>query len=146
MNAIEFLIKEHNRVRDAFTEINDPAHKMETKKKLFNKLCEDLIRHETMEHKIWYPYFKNDKKVDETVKHLISEEKHAEKAIKQFDDVKSDEKWEEMYRKFENEVEHHAKEEETKLFPKIKSLFSEAELNKVGKEMLEFNRSYEKEN
>lgn len=146
MNAIEFLLKEHDKVRRTFAEIDSDSHKTETKKKMFDALCADLLRHETMEHKVWYPHFKNNDKVDDTVKHLVKEEKHAENAIKQFDNVKTEEEWLQKFKKFKSDVEHHAHEEESKLFPKIKSLFSEAELEKIGKEMYAFKQEYEAAN
>ncbi|MBA3662015.1 MAG: hemerythrin domain-containing protein [Gammaproteobacteria bacterium] len=146
MNAVEFLLKEHEKVRQMLDEINDESHKPETKKKMFNTLCDDLLRHEAMEHKIWYPHFKANEKLDETVKHLISEEKHAEKAINQFDKVESNEEWEKLFLKFKQDVLHHAHEEETKLFPKIKKMFSEGELENIGHEMYSFKQQYLKEN
>lgn len=142
MNAIEFLIKEHQKVRHTLTEINDKSHREETKRKMFDNLCQDIIRHEEMEHTQWYPCFKNDKRLTPTVKHLLSEEKSAEKAIKQFDHVKSYEEWEEKFLKFKKDVEHHAYEEEHDLFPEVRKLLSDEELEKIGKAMYQFKKDY----
>ncbi|MBX9702921.1 MAG: hemerythrin domain-containing protein, partial [Silvanigrellaceae bacterium] len=117
MNAIDFLIKEHNKVRDLLAAISDDSHRETTKMKMFDSLCEDLLRHETMEHSVWYPCFKNDKRLKETVRHLLTEEKGAEKAIKKLDSLNSFKEWEERFQHFKEAVEHHAKEEEEELFP-----------------------------
>lgn len=142
MNAIKFLLKEHNKVRREFSDIEDDSHKYETKKNMFDTLCNDLIRHEKMEQKLWYPHFKNNEKIDATVKHLISEEKKAETAIKEFDSVKTQKEWEDKFLKLKKDVEHHAAEEEQNLFPKIEKILTEDELEKIGKEMEDFKNEY----
>jgi hemerythrin superfamily protein len=142
MNAIDFLIKEHEKVRHTLAEIDNDCHREATKMKMFDSLCQDLIRHEEMEHKIWYPHFKNDKRLSETVKHLLSEEKGAEKAIKKFENITSLQAWEEKFSKFKEDVEHHASEEEHDLFPQVKNLLDEAELEKIGLEMYRFKHNY----
>lgn len=83
MDAIDFLTKEHEKVRNAFAEIKDESHREETQRKLFDTLCAMLIRHETMEQKLWYPRLKKFNNLDKIIKHLISEEKDAEKMIKE---------------------------------------------------------------
>jgi hemerythrin superfamily protein len=142
MDAITFLLKEHDKVRKTFAEINDESHRDETKKEMFNALCQDLIRHETMEQKVWYPHFKNNEKLDDTVKHLITEEKSAANTIKEFEKIKTEPEWEEKFLKFKKDVEHHASEEEHKLFPVVKKILDEVELEKIGKEMQEFKKEF----
>ncbi|MCE3044367.1 MULTISPECIES: hemerythrin domain-containing protein [Legionella] len=145
MNAIDFLIREHERVKQRFIDISDESHREETRKKMFNELCMELIRHEKMEHKVWYPHFKNDDRLDDTVRHLLTEEKHAEQAIRQFDDIKTEAAWERKFNKLMDDVIHHAEEEEQKLFPKVRKLLSEEELEQIGKDMSQFKRQYSKD-
>jgi len=142
MNAIDFLVKEHHRVRKTLTEINNESHREDTRKKMFDALCQDLLLHEEMEHKKWYPHFRDDKRLNQTVKHLLTEEKGAEKAIHQFDNVKSYEEWEQKFLKFKRDVEHHAYEEEHDLFPEVRKLFSEEDLEKIGQELYEFKQEH----
>lgn len=140
MNAIDFLIKEHNRVRAMLADISDDSHSEDTKKKKFDLLSQDLIRHETMEHEVWYPHFKS--KIPGTVKHLLTEEKTAEKEIKKLEDLKSNGKWEGSFLKFKDDVEHHAEEEENELFPEVQKILSDQELEEIGKKMYEFKKKY----
>ena len=142
MDAISFLTKEHDKVRKTLRDISDESHRYETKKELFDSLCHDLIRHENMEHKIWYPHFKNSEKLEHTVKHLLKEEKSAEKAIKTFDNIATEKEWENKFAKFKKDVENHASEEEEKLFPNVAKILDKAELEEIGKKMLEFKREY----
>lgn len=138
MNAIDFLTKEHNQVRKLLSDISDNSHHYETKRKIFEGLSQDLLRHESMEQKVWYPHFKN--KLPDTVKHLVREENDAEKAIKKLQEQKTESAWEESFSKFKTAVEHHASEEEKELFPEVKKLLSESELQKIGLEMHEFKQ------
>ena len=114
MDAITFLIKEHDKVRKVLKTISK-SRRYTTKKTRFKVLCRDLIRHESMEQKIWYPHFKKSKKIKSEVKHLLSEEKHAEKEIKKFKIIKTEEEWNEKFSKFKKAVEQHADEEEHEL-------------------------------
>lgn len=138
MNAIKFLIEEHNNVRQTFAEIANPAHREETKTKIFKTLCLELLRHETMEQNFWYPNFKSNPKISQEVLNLITEEKNTEQTIKDFRKIKTFEEWEYKFNVFRIDVENHANEEETKLFPYIESLLSEEELDKIGEQMAAF--------
>jgi iron-sulfur cluster repair protein YtfE (RIC family) len=142
MNAISFLLKEHDHVRKTFAEIADESHRLETKKNMFQSLGAELIRHETMEQKTWYPKLKENKELALIIQHLVSEEKSAAETIKELDKTKNDEEWAEIFFKLKEDVEHHAAEEESKLFPKVKSFLEEKELEEIGKEMREFKATY----
>ncbi|HRD71165.1 MAG TPA: hemerythrin domain-containing protein [Legionella sp.] len=143
MNAIDFLINEHNKVRTLFADINDSSHKLETKKKIFDTIHDELIRHEEMEQSVWYPELKSDKRLYDTVKHLISEEKDAKKLMERLSKIKQSEEWEKEVKKLQEDVEHHAREEEKELFPAVSKIMEEAELLRIGKEMRVFKNSYQ---
>jgi len=144
MNAITFLKKEHDKVRKLLKAITKKSHRYETKKKMFKTLCTDLLRHESMEQKVWYPNFKKSRKIKTEVKHLLSEEKHAEKVIRKFKVIKTEEEWDKLFSKFKKAVEHHAHEEEHKLFPNVKEILDEEELKVIGGEMRKFKNKYNK--
>ncbi len=143
MNAIDFLIKEHEKVRHILAEISDNSHRNQTRMHLFDDLCHDLLRHEEMEHQVWYPHFKNDKRLSDTVQHLVSEENKAEKAIAHFQDIQTQEAWEKQFNKLKHDVEHHAQEEEQNLFPEVRKLLSEEQLEKIGIAMYHFKQKYD---
>lgn len=142
MDAIAFLLKEHEAVKRMLVDINDPSHKPETKQKHFETLAEQLTRHEKMEQTLWYPFLKKNTHLNEIVKHLIAEEKIAAKLIKKFEHIKTDAKWDEAFLELKKDIEHHAQEEETKLFPKVKKLMSEHDLTTIGHEMYAFKKNY----
>lgn len=143
MNAITFLIKEHNRFRKTFAKIAKKP-KQTSSKTAFANLCQDLIRHEKMEQTVWYPHFKRKKGIKAEVKHLLGEERHAAKAIKGFKYVKNETEWKKKFSKFKKAVEHHAREEETMLFPNIEEILPNSELIKIGKTMQQFKKRFNK--
>ncbi|MDX1902491.1 MAG: hemerythrin domain-containing protein [Gammaproteobacteria bacterium] len=142
MNAIEFLVAEHEKVRKKLSDIRVASHHYATKKQMFEALSEDLIRHEAMEQKVWYPYFKNNEQLRDIVKHLLAEEKDAHIEINALNKIKIEEDWNEKFKKVKESILHHAKEEESKLFPKVKKILDEAELEIIGKELREFKENF----
>jgi len=140
MNAFDFLTQEHNRVRALLIDIANSSHHFETQQTLFRDLGKDLIRHEAMEHQVWYPHFKNN--LPNTVKHLVKEENIAEKEIKKMNELKSEIAWNEHFAKFKKAVQKHANEEEQQLFPEVAKLLSENELIEIGSKMADFKREY----
>lgn len=54
MDAIIFLKQEHKKIRQQLAAISISTNE-KTKLSKFNNLCKDLVRHETMEQKVWYP-------------------------------------------------------------------------------------------
>ncbi len=140
MNAIDFLTKEHDRVRIMLADIADESHRWETQKNLFDDLAKDLTRHEHMEHEVWYPHFKD--KLPDEVKHLVSEEKHAETEIKNIKALKTEAAWKTHFLKFKSDVAHHADEEEGDLFPEVAKILSEKELEAIGSEMFAYKQKH----
>lgn len=142
MNAIDFLIKEHHKVRTLLADLNDPSHKKETKIHLFETIKNELIRHEEMEQTVWYPKLSSNKELLEEIKHLLHEEKDASKLIDHLTKIMNSSEWEEELIKLQKDVEHHAKEEEKELFPKVKKFLDETELTRIGEAMREFKENY----
>src|SRR2546429_213466 len=108
MNAIKFLINEHNQVRRLLSELLDPTHREETQKKIFDTLHSELLRHEKMEQTIWYPQLKLNKTLTNEIKHLKDEEHHAKKFMERLDKIKNSDHWQDELYKLQQDVEHHA--------------------------------------
>jgi len=140
MDAIIYLRKQHSQFRSTFKAINKTK---DSKIKLskFNALCKELVRHEKMEQKAWYPVLRKNKDLNKVIKHLLSEERSAAKAIKNFKKIEFGLIWRLKFIKFHRDVDHHAKEEEKNLFPTVRKIFTKNELNKLGIKMKKFKAS-----
>lgn len=143
MDAIQFILKEHAKVRHTLSKFKKTLS-TSRKKQIFNSLCNDLIRHETMEEKVWYPHLKKSVQLRTVIKHLISEEKTAEKEIKKMNKIKESEEWDAKLQKFKKAVLHHAREEEKKLFPKVRATLDKKELSLLGKKLQAFKTKWKK--
>ena len=129
--------EEHNKIRRTLAIISKITTE-KNKKTKFNAFCKELVHHETMEQKIWYPALRKNSELRNIIKHLLGEEKSAARAIKKFKKTNFNFMWDLRYYKFKHDVDHHAKEEEKELFPKVKKLFSNTELNTLGIKMRKF--------
>ncbi len=142
MNAIKFILKEHAKIRAAFKLIAKSNSSDAVKIRKLMALCKYLVVHETMEQKLWYPYLKANTKLTTVIKHLVSEEKTAAKVIERFKKMKKktdwENEWEDKFEKFKDDVDHHADEEDKKLFPKVVLQVDETELRSIGKKLQAF--------
>ena len=136
MNAIQFLISEHNKVRLALAEIENPVNSFETRRKLFEKLSHEIIAHEKVEEKKWYPHFSDI--LDSRVNHLVNDAKYAANEIEKFKHISDEKAWNDKFVNFKKAVEHHAAEEEIKLFPVVEQLLDQDQLDKIGVELMEY--------
>lgn len=137
MDAIKYLRQEHSKFRrnlNAISKVSNPR----LKKTKFGAFCKDLLRHERMEQRAWYPVLRKHAKLRQAIKHLISEEKSAAKAIQKFKNIHFEFMWNLRFHKLKHDVDHHAREEETELFPQVRKLLSKTELNKLGTSMRKF--------
>jgi hemerythrin superfamily protein len=137
MDAIVYLRQEHSKIRKSFAAISKVKSE-KTKVAKFKALCKYLEHHEKMEEKSWYPTLRKDAKLKGIIKHLVSEEKAASKVIKSFKKIEFGIMWKLKFTKFKHDVNHHAKDEEKDLFPKVRKSFTKAELNALGTKMRKF--------
>ena len=140
MDAIKYLRQEHKEIRQSFSVIKKIAN-TNLRKKKFAELSKNLIAHEKMEQKTWYPVLKKKKALVNIIKHLIDEEKSAAKALKKFKSVKFDFIWNLRFLKLKNDVEHHAKEEEQELFTRVRKLMTKSDLNTLGIKMRKYKNT-----
>lgn len=137
MDAIVYLKQEHAKFRQTLTAISKMSQE-KNKKTKFDAFCKDLTKHEKMEEKVFYPVLRKFPELRDTIQHLVSEEKSAAEAIKKFSKVHFEFMWKLRFYKFKHDVNHHAKEEEKELFPKVRKLLTKAQLNELGVKMRKF--------
>lgn len=134
MNALDLLIEQHDEVEDLFEMIEKAEG--EKKTELFEELADKLAAHATMEETVFYPAVKaketEELLVESTEEHLAIKRVLADLLELDTDDEHFDAKIKVM----QEEVDHHAREEEEdKLFPKVRKLMSSEELDQLGSEM-----------
>jgi hemerythrin superfamily protein len=136
MNAIEMLKQQHKQVRKLFKEFED-AKSAGARRKSFEQIADALAVHAAIEEKHFYPAVKKQETEDIL---LESVEEHLEikRVIADLLAMKADdENFQAKVTVLQEDVEHHAGEEEEELFPKVEKLFDDDTLEAIAEKMQE---------
>jgi hemerythrin superfamily protein len=121
VDALSLLTEQHEEV-DSLIEILEGDADTADKQEAFVALSNKLAAHATIEEKIFYP-----------AEHLSVKRVLADMMKIDVDD----EQFEAKLSVLKEQLEHHAhEEEEDKLFPRVRKLFSAAELEGLGNDMV----------
>jgi len=142
MDIITLLKKDHQAVSELFSSLKSAGEKAyKTKLRIFEKIYTELSIHAEIEEKLFYPVIENfDKTKDITYE---SYEEHA--LVKQLlREIKTlapqEEQWKAKVTVLKELVEHHVKEEEKDLFPKVKKVLPSEERILMGEKMQAFKK------
>ena len=135
MNALELLKQDHHTVKELFEKAESAPEK--EKKKLFDEIHSELETHARIEETIFYPAVQKHEKLKDMVLESIEEHKQIKTLLREMDNLKADsEKFEPKLKVLMENVSHHAEEEEEgKMFPKVRELMNEQDLEALGKEL-----------
>jgi len=135
MDAITLLKDDHKTVKDLFRKFEQAGDRAyATKRKLVDKMIEELSVHAAIEEQIFYPSIRHgiEQTEDEVLEAL--EEHHVVKwTLSELE--KMDPKAERFDAKVTvliESVRHHMKEEEEEMFPKVRKAFSRTQLSDLG--------------
>ena len=135
-DALELLKDQHDEVLALFDRIDEAADDDE-KLELFTELADKLAAHSAIEAKDVYPSVLSDETCDLL---LESTEEHlaAKRTLADLLDMSpDDDHWEAKLTVLEEQIRHHAKdEEEGELFPKVRGAFSVDELAAIGNDLI----------
>ncbi len=123
-DAITLLKDDHKDVAALFREYDAGKDKMSAarKEKLTEKICEELKIHMQIEEEIFYPAIEEQMAdVEEVVGEAKVEHKTFKRLIRDIDSGSpADEEFDSDVKVLSEHVEHHVKEEEEELFPKVR--------------------------
>ena len=149
MNALKLLEEDHRKVKKLMQEIEKTTERgIKTRKELFAKLVQELTVHEQIEEGIFYPQVQSrarTKKLTELVDEAYQEHHFVDTVKSEIEGTpfESDE-WPAKFKVLMENVQHHAEEEEEgKMFPKVRQVFDEGELEDMGQQMAEMKKELE---
>lgn len=137
-DAISLLKKDHRDMEDAFKKFEKLGEKkIAEKKRLADKIGDDLLKHMAIEEKIFYPTVKKAiKSVEDVVNEGVVEHAAAKVLIKELKGMKGDEDlFESKMHVLEEQISHHVEEEEKEMFPKVEK--SSIDLEALGQKLAE---------
>ena len=134
MNAIKLLMEQHREVEQLFEKLEQGGA---DKQQAFEDLADALAVHTAIEEKLFYPATKTarteDLLLEAVEEHLGAKRLLADMLNADVEDQAFDAK----IKVLKEQVEHHVKEEEVELFPKVSELFSEQSLEELGLRLTE---------
>lgn len=136
IDALELLKMQHDEVEDLISEIEE-SDDGEEKMDLFRELADKIAAHSSIEEKLFYPSVMSD---DTEEQLLESTEEHL--AVKRvladmLEMEASDDRFDAKLSVLKEQIRHHARdEEEKKLFPKVRRMFTAEELAGLGNELI----------
>ncbi len=136
MNAIDLLISDHETVRGLFADFKSAAEKddFEGMKSAQKKIFAELEVHTRIEEEIFYPAVRNTG-VDELVDAVAesNQEHHVvDLLMREVVKLSDQEVFKAKMTVLIENVEHHADEEESDMFPEVKKQLSAEELDALG--------------
>ena len=135
-DAIALLTSQHKEVTAMFKEFEELGDRAKAgKKKIADKICQNLVMHTMIEEEIFYPAVRgNSKEAEEMVEEAIVEHASAKDLIAQIQEMDPDEELYDAKVKVLGEmIEHHVEEEEKEMFPKVRTMG--LDLESLGQEM-----------
>jgi len=135
MNAIEMLKAQHREVEDLFKEIEE-AEDAGAKDQLFTRIADKLAVHAAIEEHNFYPSVKA-KRTEDILLESLEEHLAIKRVLADLLEIDSlDETFDAKIKLLKEEVQHHVKEEEGDLFPKVRKILSKDDLDVIAQQML----------
>jgi hemerythrin superfamily protein len=136
LNALTLLKQDHDNVKKAFKEFEKMDHgDSATMKELVQQVCTELKIHTTIEEEIFYPAVRQKIDDDDLMNEAQVEHASAKDLIAQLENMTpEDPLYAPTFTVLGEYVLHHAKEEESEMFPAVRKL--KLDLESLGQQMM----------
>jgi hemerythrin superfamily protein len=135
MNALEVLKQDHQKVKGLFKEATGSPDQNK-RKELFDKIDTELEIHAHIEETVFYPALETHEELKDLVAKALEEHQEVKIMLEELEELGSEShdfgsKLQELI----ESVEHHVEEEEGEMFPKVREVFDESQLEQLGQEL-----------
>jgi hemerythrin superfamily protein len=135
MNAIDFLIEQHRALEDKMDALMD-ADKSSAKEALLAEVGDELTVHIASEEQVFYPAVKA-RRTQDILLESLEEHLSLKRLLADLLELKpTDQTFEPKFNVLKEQAEHHHEEEEENLFPQVRQLLDEEQLEALGLEMM----------
>jgi hemerythrin superfamily protein len=156
MDAIELLTDDHNKVRELFAKFKGGGGltglvrrtvgsvSSQERRRAVDQICKELEMHTRIEEEIFYPAVQTlgDPELNDQVREALSEHAKVKGEVARLRATRGDgDDVDERMSDLEQDVEHHASEEEKEMFPRLEELIPEQEREEIGRQMQALKRS-----
>jgi hemerythrin-like domain-containing protein len=145
-DAIALLKEDHQKVRALLSELEETTERASGKREeLLATIEQELTIHTKIEEEIFYPAFRDaaEKKDDKDLYYEAVEEHHVvDLVLPEIKETDTDSaEFGAKAKVLKDLVEHHAKEEETEMFPRARKFMDREELIRLGGELAQAKES-----
>jgi len=145
MDVLRLLEDEHDQAKSVFKKIEKAEG--DAAGRLWDQLKSMLTLHEAMEEKFFYPQLKAEKQTEDLILESYQEHHVMDVLIEEISQLDpADEAWHPKVLVLQENTEHHIKEEEGELFPKVRKIWNTAKREQVGRQMQEMKDRQQKAN
>ena len=136
MDALELLKQDHHKVKELFKQGQQTEDKKQ-QKQIFKEIKSELEIHARIEETIFYPAMEEHEELKDMVLESLEEHKQMKTVLRELARLSvTSERFKPKFKVLKDNVEHHAEEEEEgKMFPKIRKLIKQDELEQLGEEL-----------
>jgi hemerythrin superfamily protein len=134
-DAVAMLMADHKKVKGLFQQYEALSDRSTaSKKKLADQICNELTVHTQVEEEIFYPAISKPIHDKDLMDEAIVEHASAKDLIAQIGDMDpGDDLYDAKVKVLAEQIEHHVKEEEGEMFPKVRK--SGVDLVALGEKM-----------
>lgn len=137
-DAIAMLEDDHAKVKSLFEQFEGLSDRSKaSKKKVADQICMELSIHAEVEEQVFYPAVREPVKDDDLMDEAVVEHASAKELIAQIMEMDPGEDlYDAKVKVLSEQIEHHVKEEEEEMFPKVRK--GKVDLVALGAEMEAF--------
>jgi iron-sulfur cluster repair protein YtfE (RIC family) len=134
MDIFELLIKDHIKVKKILQEMCETTSRaIKKRQELLEQLVAELKMHEKIEERIFYPPLKDNHNTRQLTLEAYEEHRAVDDLIDKLAKLEpSDERWLAVLTVIKENLHHHIKEEEDRLFLKAREEIDEQELSDMA--------------
>ncbi len=137
-DAIAMLQADHRKVEALFEQFEGLSDRSKaSKKKIADQICMELSIHAEVEEQVFYPAVRGPVKDEDLMDEAVVEHASAKELIAQIMEMDpGDDLYDAKVKVLSEQIEHHVKEEEEEMFPKVRK--GKVNLEALGDEMEAF--------
>jgi hemerythrin superfamily protein len=139
MDAIELLKADHDEVRGLFEQFRQAQEAEDTDRmrELQERIFTELEAHTRIEEDIFYPAVRetDEEELGEDVDEGLQEHHVVKVLMREIESVSGDDTFVAKMKVLMENVEHHAEEEETEMFPEVREKMAPGRLEELGAQL-----------
>jgi iron-sulfur cluster repair protein YtfE (RIC family) len=143
MDALKLLKEDHTKVAKLFKQVEETAEEAKHQQ-LFEKIKTELETHTFIEETVLYPLLEQYEDLKDLILEAYEEHKQIKTLIREIERLsEGSERFDAKLKVMGENVEHHVEEEESELFPKVKKLIGNQQLERLGRDLQTAKQQYQ---